>query len=187
MGSKNSKDSSKKQEREYYYMSTTEVRVLIRNIPLGIQALRDKEVFLGLERGDLVAYPLKQNNNLIHIGVYIGDGMIISKYPEEGRGVLKREYIIQEEWDFIFVHKKGSSSTVEHAERRYWKGNAVEGKSHTRYDAFDYNLMTSNCEHFAEDCIQGTDRKGECSQSHISGIFKNKSSYVHKSDDSNSF
>ena len=163
MGSKNSKETSKKHGKEkgkYYNKYSEDVRDLIRHIPLGIQALYYKEVFLGLERGDLISYPLKQNDNIIHIGVYIGDSMIISKYEEQGRGVLKKEYIIQEEWDNVTRHKRGSLSAAEHAERRYWKGKAVEGKSHTRYDAYDYNLMTSNCEHFAEDCILGIDGKG---------------------------
>jgi hypothetical protein len=94
-----------------------------------------------------------------HFGVVVDGSHIINKY---GGGILVKEKIGSGLWVKPTIEKRGGPKCAQFAINRYEAGKKVEGKENTRLDHIPYDLGTSNCQHFANDCYLQQDGKGDC-------------------------
>ena len=89
-----------------------------------------------------------------HFGVVVDDTYIISKNLKG----LNKERIDSEAWAGWTLVKSGGPECAKHAKERFEKGSIIS--STCRKDIAGYNLLTANCQHFADDCFFRKDRYG---------------------------
>ncbi len=115
--------------------------------------------------GDIISRPLDKKIigpalyhtlGFSHKGVVANDKTVISKY---GDGSIRKESL--NKWSNSHLVKSGGEKCANHAENR----SAV----HVTKDIKDYNLFTSNCQHFANDCYLGEDGAGRSESVWVGG------------------
>ena len=86
--------------------------------------------------------------NLVHTGIYIGHGLVISKY-QSGQDATRGKIALESQscWPGYEINRKGSGL----AARRAYE-SLLEYEQYANRFAFD--LLTDNCQHFTQRCLQ---------------------------------
>ena len=148
----------------------------------------------GIELGDLIEFRRYQIL-YDHWGVYVGGGFVVHLSPDShGRVEIKKETILD-------VAKGGEfrpNNLESFAKERNLKGRRkkalVAERALAKFDQFreskqitKYDIMKSNCEHFATECAYGTafsvQADNAVSKEQINYIGKHLSEFVHKKKD----
>ncbi|XP_071096433.1 phospholipase A and acyltransferase 3-like [Haliotis cracherodii] len=110
-------------------------------------------VLLSLEPGDQVEF---ERGIYSHWGVYIGDGYVIHLASVDGQGFSKAEKAVIRKDKIKDVAKncrmnKNNSKKEKHRLKAYSKSEIVK-RATSQLGKTGYNLIASNCEHFASWC-----------------------------------
>ncbi|XP_048241396.1 phospholipase A and acyltransferase 3-like [Haliotis rufescens] len=124
-------------------------------------------VLSSLEPGDQVEF---ERGIYSHWGVYIGDGYVIHLASVDGQSFNKAEKAVVRKDKIMDVAgnsrmNKNNSKEEKYGLKAYSKSEIVK-RATNQLDRTGYNLLASNCEHFASWCcyaIEIHDQVGMCS------------------------
>lgn len=85
------------------------------------------------------------SGTMYHSGIYVGNGVVISKYKDGGEAVIKMERY--SDWD--------SDKRVSRVGHKYAAKLALElySSPSRSYRAYEYDLTNNNCQHFTQYCL----------------------------------
>ena len=134
--------------------------------------VQNKTEPLKLKTGDVVSRPIESINSSSsptkgstwggHLGVMQDSKTVISKYYDQNGASLQKKESISD-WGPVNVIGRGGKKCADHSTQRFNQGAIIDEKHKDteRRDIYDYNLISANCQHYANDCLIQQNGKGK--------------------------
>lgn len=91
--------------------------------------------------------------SLYHHGIYVGDDQVVHFYGTSKKYDCQVRLIRVREFERLAAHEKQAVKVL-HTQRRLSRTETQE-RALSQLGKSGYNLITNNCEHFANWCVQG--------------------------------